>query len=429
MMRRLSIVAQREYLQGLRSRWFLIGTIGLPIFMLAILGLTLLLATMQTDRPVRLVLLDESGAIGGALAEEFPEKLPSGERRVQVEVAEVDPGAEVSEVVEQMRERVLARQIDAYLHLSEDFVRTGEAELYGLNVSNIDLNQRLETALSRLRRIGRIVEAGVRPEEAEALLEGASLETYRLGPEGARPDDLQTFALVYLLVILLYFTVILYGATIGRSIVEEKVSRIIEVMLSSVRPFELLAGKVLGVGGVGLTQTLVWVMFGGILLGLRGLVLRGIGGEDTFLAGIPTPSAAMAFFFLLWFVLGYFLYALMFALVGSIVGTEEEAQQLQMPISLILLMPLVSQAAIIQNPDSTFSVVMSFIPFFAPVVMFLRIAVLTPPLGQIFLSVALTFVTILMLLWITSRIYRVGILSYGKRPRLREIVRWAFASY
>jgi ABC-2 type transport system permease protein len=206
-----------------------------------------------------------------------------------------------------------------------------------------------------------------------------------------------------------------------RSVIEEKTSRVFEVLLSSVKPMELLAGKILGVAAVGLTQYAVWI--------LMALVAGGgmIGSLRTQMGEINVP-ASLLFYFVLFFVLGYLLYSTMFAALGAVVNSEQEAQQLQMTVMWFLIIPMLVAQLVIRAPNSTAAVVLSLIPFFTPMLMFLRINLITPPAWQVALSIALLLATNFAVLWLSARIYRVGILMYGKRPTLPELVRWVRAA-
>lgn len=421
---KIFIIVRKEFLQGVRSRWFLMATFGLPLMISAIMGLTVAMTLMQSDEAIRLVVVDESKKVGALLPARFPDVLESGERKITFDNASINSLVEVERILQQLRDKVLAQEINGYLHLQKDFLDTGEVDFYALSVSNQELNARLDAELTGLRQELRLRGQGIDTGVVEKLMEPALLFTYRVTEEGAERDNLQILGLVYTLVLLLYLTVVLYGSSIGRSVLEEKVSRIVEVMLSSVRPFELLGGKVLGIGLVGLVQTTVWCLIGVVLYFFRQKFFGGLGATGQYVTQMPSIPLSIAFYFLIWFLLGYFLYALLYAMIASIVGSEQEAQQMQMPVSMLMLLPLISMAAFVQHPSSTFSVVMSMIPFFAPVVMFTRTVVLAPPLSHILLSMALTFATILALLWLTAKIYRIGILSHGKRPTLREVVKW-----
>jgi len=306
---RLFLVARQEFLNGVRSKWFILATFGLPLLMSGILGLTVVFTTMGADRTVRLVLVDESGVVGSRLAREFPERFGEGElegrRRVEIDSASINSLVDVEHIMETLSEKILAREIDGFVHLEKDFIESGEADFFGLTVSNLELNMRLEQALSRLLRQARLKRAGIAEERVDRLRQPAFLETFRVSVSGAQRDNLQTFALVYVLVLLLYVTVVLYGARIGRSVLEEKISRIVEVMLSAVRPFELLGGKVLGVGAVGLLQTGVWGVFGLTLMAVRQWLFTDLGEAGAYIAEMPDFPVSLVFHFLAGILLAY----------------------------------------------------------------------------------------------------------------------------
>jgi ABC-2 type transport system permease protein len=211
----------------------------------------------------------------------------------------------------------------------------------------------------------------------------------------------------------------MWGQAVLTSVIEEKSNRVVEVIVAAVPPVRLLAGKLLGVGAVGLTQSLVWVLSLALLsaLGAGMAVAAGMGGLPEI--GLPILAGFVACF-----LLGFFLYASMFAAVGSSVNTTQEAQSLVFPVFLPLVVSIMVFPMVMQSPDSTASVVLSLIPFFTPILMFLRIAVLTPPAWQIALAFGLTGLTIAGVLFVAGRIYRVGILMYGKRPTFPEIMKW-----
>jgi ABC-2 type transport system permease protein len=232
--------------------------------------------------------------------------------------------------------------------------------------------------------------------------------------EGGRAD----FIVAFILLIFIYMSVLIYGLFVMRGVIEEKQSRIVEVIVSSVKPQQMMLGKVVGIGLVGLTQIGVWVLSAVLLttVGVSVFASRGL--------TMPNVPPILLVYFVVYFVLGYFLFATLYALVGSTVSSEEEAQQAQMPVTLLLVVPMVIFNMILANPTSTASTVVSMIPFFAPTLMMMRIAVINPPLWQVLLSMAILVATILGCVWIAARIYRIGILMYGKRPNLAELGRW-----
>jgi ABC-2 type transport system permease protein len=228
----------------------------------------------------------------------------------------------------------------------------------------------------------------------------------------------------YVLVLILYMTMFFYGAIIMRGVIEEKNNRVVEIILSSLRPFELMMGKILGIAAVGLTQYGIWALFG-ILASTYGRSIAGglvPAGAEGF--KVPTIPPYIFLYFVVFFLLGYFLYATIYAAVGALVNSEKEAQQLLFPVSMLLVVPILMMMAVIKEPNGSLATVLSLIPFFAPILMLLRVCVLLPPVTQILASIVLLVLAILLVTWLTAKIYRVGILMYGKRPSLREIVKW-----
>ena len=251
--------------------------------------------------------------------------------------------------------------------------------------------------------------------DVESLLKPIVVKTVRpeKGRKGASSTEI--FITAFAMVVLLYAVVMIYGMAVMRSVIEEKNTRILEVLLSSVTSKELLAGKILGVGAVGLTQILVWVTCAS-LFSAPGMSL--ISRSDVHL-----PMMSMLAF-AIFFLLGYLLYSAMYAAIGSMVNTDQEAQQMQWPAMIPIILAVFLMNAVIQHPNAPLSFWLSMVPFFAPILMLVRILIEPPPLWQIGLSIALMVVTIYALLNIASRIYRVGILMYGKRPTLPELRRW-----
>jgi len=224
------------------------------------------------------------------------------------------------------------------------------------------------------------------------------------------------FLEITIMVMLIYVAVLLYGISVMRSVLEEKTSRIMEVLLSSATSTELMTGKILGVGAVGLTQIVVWTVMGGVI------ALPSLAAQPNF--GDLQLSPLMMVSFVLYFLLGYLLYSTMYATIGAITTTEQEGQQLQFLIVMPLVLSVFMLMPVIRTPDSATMVWLSMVPFFAPIVMYARIVIQTPPLWQIGLSLVLMVVTIAGLVVLCARIYRVGVLIYGKRANLPEIMKW-----
>jgi ABC-2 type transport system permease protein len=264
-------------------------------------------------------------------------------------------------------------------------------------------------------------------EDLAALLAGGELEVLELNAEtnGASESDPE-FGVAFIGAMLLYMVIVLYAVAVMRATLEEKTGRIVEILISSIKPWELMLGKILGVGSVGLTQLAVWFGLGvmAFTMGIQALVaarpdLADLGEISQYLPGLGVLALFLALF-----LGGYFLYSALYAAVGAMCNTEEEAQQAQFPVIMLLILPIMFLMPVIENPNSTTAVTASLVPFFAPVLMFARAATGAVPLWQIALSLALLVVSTLIVAWIAGRIYRVGILMQGKRPTLPELWRW-----
>ncbi len=255
------------------------------------------------------------------------------------------------------------------------------------------------------------------PIEVQELTRDMEWRTIRLSEEGEREDEGTGILLAIVLLMILYTSILMWGQVVMGGVIEEKSSRVIEVVASGVPPTQLLAGKLLGVGAAGLTQFLVWS------LSLLGISLATAGPMA---AGLPIPEIRplVLVSFVVFFLLGYAFYASLYAAIGAAVNTMQEAQNFIFPVIIPLILGLVCFPVILESPDSSLAVALSLIPFLTPLLMFLRIVILTPPWWQIALSLALMGLAIWGVLWVAGRIYRVGILMYGKKPTFPELVRW-----
>jgi ABC-2 type transport system permease protein len=278
---------------------------------------------------------------------------------------------------------------------------------------SIELRNAVHSALVK-RQLG---QKGMSDAEVETVLKPIDFDSIRIekGKEGA--SGIAVFLVSFTMVMLLYVNVLVYGFAVMRSIIEEKSSRILEVLLSSVTAKQLLAGKIIGVGAVGLTQIIIWLTIAGAFW------LPGLMSSSSMLANAHIPMVGVAAFGV-FFILGYFLYSTMYAALGSMVNSDQEAQQVQWPAMVPIVFAIVLSTPVLQHPNSQLAFWTSMVPFFAPILMFVRIMAETPPMWQIVLCIALMLLTTWGLLGLSSRIYRVGILMYGKRPTLPELRRW-----
>jgi ABC-2 type transport system permease protein len=263
-----------------------------------------------------------------------------------------------------------------------------------------------------------MAKVGVQEKQVEELLKGVDIDTLRVEKgKVSSSGGMTSFFLPLMLMMMIYMTVIIYGVAVMRSVIEEKTSRVVEVLLSSVSSMQLMAGKILGVGAVGLTQVVIWATAGAVI-GSPMIV-----AAKSMMKDVHLP-AAVIIAFPTFFVLGYLLYSTMYAAVGAMVNSDEEAQQMQWPVLAPLVSCAVFASMVIRTPNSPFAQALSIFPLTSPIIMFVRITVATPPAWQIALSLTLLIATIYGMVSLCSRIYRVGILMYGKRPTLPEILKW-----
>jgi ABC-2 type transport system permease protein len=256
------------------------------------------------------------------------------------------------------------------------------------------------------------------------LTQRINFEPIRISKDEKKQGGGQTFLVAYILMFALYMTIIIYGTSVMRSVTEEKSSRVVEVLLSSLKPFELMAGKILGVSLVGLTQYFIWAIFAISIFSFGQIILGSFLKSSFNISSIPFISPTIFVYFILFFILGYLLYSGLYAAVGAIVDNESEARSYNFIILMPLILPILIMTYIVGNPESLFSIILSIIPFTSPIIMLLRICVSSVPAFEILISVIVMILTIIAEIWVVSKIYRVGILMYGKKPDIREILKW-----
>jgi ABC-2 type transport system permease protein len=250
-----------------------------------------------------------------------------------------------------------------------------------------------------------------------------SLGTERLSERGRGSAGRENVALAYVIALLLYMSIVLYGQSIMMSVIEEKTQRVAEVIVSAVQPKQLLAGKVLGVGAVGLTQQLIWVASGVLLMRFRTPIMSVFGLGSVPIA-VPSVSLGTALIFLVFFVLGFIFFTAMFAAAGSMVSTTQDAQQVATPLTMLIVPSILLLSPVMLEPGGTISRVVTLVPFTSPILMPVRMSLTNVPWFEVLASIAIMVVTCLGTIWVAARIYRVGVLMYGKKPSIAELARW-----
>jgi ABC-2 type transport system permease protein len=415
-MDKLKAIIKREYLTRVRSKGFIIGTILSPLVMSSFILVPYFVGRSAGPDKYQIAVLDQTGndflfeSLRRALAPTRPRQ-PFYELRRE----EINSQEELEARQQALSQRVADKQLDGYLILPQEALRQKEIKFYAKNAGSFSLRARLGDAIKKAVTDRRIALEGLNAERILELTRGVELTVVNERGE----SDRGRVMLALILVMFIYLTVLVYGVTVMRGVMEEKQSRIIEILLASVRPFQLMLGKVIGIGMVGLTQYLVWAVFGVALSALSAGAAMVVSGVT-----LPKISVSLMFFFIVYYLLGYFLYATLYAMVGAMVSNEDDGQQAQWPITMTFAASFVAATLAMENPNSAAVMVMSLIPFFGPSMMFLRIALGSAPAWQIAVSIALLIVTITTVIWIAAKIYRVGVLMYGKRPTLPELARW-----
>lgn len=450
-MNKFLAIVKREYLQRVRTKFFVVMTVLGPVFLIVVTVLPGLLFRIKAGGDTRIAIVDQTegmkvyGPIQESLLEEDPGREAAGvagslntntlDRAKQVgqtmnggfHIEPVNPsGRSLVDIKRELNQRIGRGELDGYLVIGPDILENSESQTsyYGRNVGDVITRGQIEDRLDRAVRRERLIANGVKEEKIDELSKPVDVITYPVNEKGEEgvEDTGAGFAMVFVIAFLIYVTVLLYGQMVLGAVVEEKETRIAEILFSSVRPFTLMVGKLIGVSLLALTQLGIWTV---ALVVLTVYGLSALAGQVD-MSSVPLPHLPSSFFvyFFLFFILGYFIYASLYLLIGSMVTTAQEGGQLSVPIVFLLMAGLYMAFPVIRSPNSTFAVWVSMVPFFSPITMTVRILSQTPPVWQILLSLAIGAGTVVLLLWVSSRIYRVGMLMYGKKASVPEMLRW-----
>lgn len=404
--RNIWLIARREYLERVRTRAFLIATLLIPLI-LGGLGYGGGFLAQRTKSSAHLAVLSSDTVF----AQDLKRELEQGK--------DSNMTVDLEQPADATRARLLAElksdnaTLTGFLEVVTAADKSERARFIyrGRSASDIGTDTLLKTGIKGALMREHLAGSGMGDDDIDALLAPVEIENPDTG------DTTAAFFGAYVLFILMYMVIMLYSMNTARSIIEEKSSRIFEVLLSTITSDELLAGKILGVGAVGVTQTAIWMSAaGGIGVYFAGS-LAGSGGHS-----IITVSQML--FFVLYFIFAFLLYSSIVAGLGAITNSEQELQQLNLFLVMPLAFCMLVVVMVVKSPDSNLSRIVSLIPFCSPLLMNLRISIGSPRPWEIWLSFLLMSLTIAAILWISGRVYRVGILMYGKKPSLPEILRW-----
>ena len=434
-MGKIGIIAGREFNERVRKKSFIITTILMPLFLVAMMFIPMLMVNMKSDTVREIYVVDDSGVIADKLQDNgtlrfIPSDMP----------------------LDEIKEQSL--DIFGVLVIGNNVVEGGGAQLYTYDSSTIDIESEISTQIKDIIENEKL--KGYNIENLSEIL--ASVETSvplsvkQFSESGEAKDSSSVVAIVaaYIFGFLIYMFVFLYGGMVMQGVIEEKSNKVLEVMVSSVKPFQLMMGKILGIASVALTQLLIWVVFivvvgGGLMSLLAGDMIE---AAQAMSSGMPMDMSAMSGMvmdadmaaaintltdpaylfrllggFIVYFIGGYLLYAAMFAAVGSAVDNEKDTQNLQTPISMPLILGLFVMLTAMQDPNSPLAVWCSIIPFTSPIVMVARLPYGVPA-WELWTSIGVLFASFLAIVWFAGKVYRVGIFMYGKKPTFKELFKW-----
>ncbi|HEX3470741.1 MAG TPA: ABC transporter permease [Silvibacterium sp.] len=410
-MRNIWLITKREYLEQIRGKAFKVTTILIPVVFAAIFGV-IALAGKNSGVGKHIAVATQDPALAARIRD-----LLIADKDAKMTVDVVAPATDADR--RELLTRVDQKQLDGFLWLETPAGGQAKATFASRSSGDFATEGRVTSAVNHALVEQRLASRGIPSAEVESLTERLEIDTVQVknGKETAS-NAMNTFWAAYVMAFLLSFTVVMYGMNVGRSVIQEKTSRIFEVMLSVVRPEEMLAGKLIGIGAVGLTQLAIWAVGAALFTG-SAMAARIMAGGIKF--EVSAPEMVL---FCLYFILGYALYSTLFAGLASTCDTEQELQQYAPLAAVPIWLSFGMITFIVSNPNSVWSVAISMFPPCAPITMFLRMASQFPPTWQIALSLGLMLLSVYILLWLASRIYRVGILMYGKRATLPEMLRW-----
>jgi len=411
-------VIRREYVENVRRKSFIVTTVVVPLLMSLFFILPVLFAVIEPQRQYQLAVVDQTGKIAATFASSLTDSLKDG-RAKYVPVVVPATGSRYDAARDSCVAAVQAGDLNMVIAIPAGVMNGEKASYITREDRNFNVLERFEEALSDAVLKERLAAEGLDYAQVRQLTTEVELEMNQLTKTGSveKRSFLSEYGVVFFFVMVLYSAILSWGMTIAKSITDEKGSRIIEVLLSSLTARDLMIGKLVGVGLAGMTQLAIWAVVG---LALTGSLLPALATQ----IGPIHVSPVVFVFFVIFFVLGFLLFASMFMVVGAMSSTEQDAQQLQAIVTLPMIIPLMSLMLFMQNPNGGVAVAMSLVPVFTPLLMQARVILLMPPAWQIALGIGLMLLSIYFAVTFAARVFRVGILMHGKRPTIRELAHW-----
>ncbi len=420
-MNKIGLIIKREYLRRVSKKSFILLTFLTPFLFAAMVFVPLWLSTFKSDEVHNVAVID----VTGKYAALFEDTENYHFIRADKTLDEYREGKD--------------KEIFAILSITDDLLSNPRA-------ATIYSEKQVPSELSRMvnRTIGKQLESEKMasfniPNLEEIIRESRidfDIQTIKWSKDGGESTSSATVASVIGIVFttIIYMFIMIYGAMVMQGVMEEKTNRIVEVMVSSVRPFDLMMGKIIGIGFVGLTQVFLWAIITAVLVTAGGFAFSGGSADTAALQAAPAESDIMGIIhsinladigisFVVYFIGGYLLYASLFAAIGSAVDNQEDTQQFMMPIMILMMFALYAGIYSMENPDGPLAFWGSMVPLTSPVVMMIRVP-FEIPLWEKLVSVALLYATAFGIVWLSAKIYRVGILMYGKKPSIKEMMKW-----
>ncbi len=434
-------IISHEYFKRIKSKGFIIGTLLGPLSLVLFFGIIVLVSMSFDDSSRKLAIIDKTNNIGKELVKKENGKYYLSDKDEQ-----------------SLKKEILDDKIDGYVLIPEDVLEKSNVNVFTKGGGGIGYVAELKNNLEDIVRYKRLNKFGADEKIIKLVEEGVKIKTQKVNESGKiEKDNTAVLSFVgYIMGFAIYILTLIYGSFVSRGVIEEKVNRISEIIASSVKPFEMMFGKVVGIGFVGLTQVVFWVLIVSVLLFFSVPIIKLVDGNINaaqiakmntmmqsspsanimqnqmsspqaieLMNNIPSISIWTGIGFIFYFLAGYFMFATLFAAVGSAVDTEQDAAQLQLPITMPIILTIMLIPHIMSNPDSSLSIFLSLFPFSSPISMVARIASTSVPFYQVALSILFIILGFLGALWFASKVYRIGILMTGKKPTFKDLVKWA----
>lgn len=408
-LRSMLIIARRELLERIRTRWFVAITLLGPVAMLAMILVPALIASRTEGAKIEIV--DKTGALGQPIAA----AVTLLDWKPTVIAADTPDDVEMAKIRDE--------KINGFLTIPANALDGGLIIYRGDNASNTTVQAILRQLLTSAVQAQRGARAGLTTAQLADVFMPANFDAQHTSGKDAGASGMGSFLIGYFLAFMLYMVLTIYGVGVMRSVVQEKTSRAMELMVATVKPRALMTGKILGVGSAGLIQLVVWLGMGAVTLTYRNEILHWFGAKGG--GGVlPELSAGVLVLVVTFFLLGFFFFASLYAAVGAMISSEQDTQQAQIPVTLLLVFGMVCTQMVSNDPRSTAAVVMTMVPFWSPMLMPMRYLLGGASPVELAVSLAILVISTVLIARAAAKIYRVGVLMYGKRPGLAEVIRW-----